>query len=307
MNNGEKNNFDIKSEKNSNATPQISIIIPAYNAENYIEKCLKSLINQTLKNIEIIAINDGSFDKTGEIITQIANSDKRIHAIMQKNQGVASTRNNGIKLAKGEYISFVDSDDYVDHDFFEKLYDAAQKNNCDIASASILKHKKNHTRYNLLYKKSLIADSVQSKIKLCRDKKQRFFYVWNKIYRTSLIKDNHISFPDGRIFEDVIFSMKAIYYANKIISVTNTNYHYIENSNSIINSKTKNEKKQQDLITAYSELQDFAKNRNIKLPERLNYYLSCWKNPFIKIYKGKYKQKMTLFGILPVYKKSVNL
>lgn len=283
--------------------PKISVIIPAYNVEKYINDCLSSIVNQTLRDIEIIVIDDGSTDKTGEIISKFANSDDRILTVTQKNQGQAVARNNGIKLAKGEYIGFVDSDDYIDNDYFEKLYNAAKQYNCDMAVTSILKHKKNYSQYNLLFKKSHIADSIDRKIKLCEDRKHRFFYVWNKIFRTSLVKDNSIYFPEGRIFEDVTFSMEAIYCANKIVSVPDVKYHYNENANSTINSKNKNEKKQQDYILAYTKLQEFAKKHNIKLPERLNYNNSFWKGLFLKVYEGKYVSKITLFGILPIYKK----
>ena len=125
---------------------KVSVVVPAYNVENYIEDCLKSLINQTLKEIEIIVVNDGSTDNTFEIINKYANLDFRIKVISQENQGISVTRNNGIKIAKGEYIGFVDSDDWVDENYFEELYNTAKKFDADISVASILKHK---PKYNL--------------------------------------------------------------------------------------------------------------------------------------------------------------
>lgn len=284
---------------------KVSIIVPAYNVEDYIEACLNSLVNQTLEEIEIIIVNDGATDSTPQIIENFAQKDRRIKVINQKNQGQAAARNRGIEIAQGEYIGFVDSDDYIDLDYFEKLYETAKENNSDLAIASILKHKKDYLRYNARYSSFEKAENIEDKIKLCADKKKRFFYVWNKLCRTKIIKENNIYFPEGQVFEDVIFSAKVVFYSNKIISVPNINYHYIERAGSTVKSKL-SEKKINDRKTAYCELQDFAKEKNFRLPERLNYYESFWKNSIVKIYKGKYQEKFMLFGIFPIYKRLKN-
>ena len=178
----------------------------------------------------------------------------------------------------------------------------ATKYCADIATTSMLKHKKKHNKYNILYKKVEVANSTQSKYKLCEDKKQRFFYVVNRIFKTSVIRENNILFPEGCYFEDVMFSTKAIFYAKRVVSVPDTEYHYIENPSSTINSKENMQKKKEDSKNARIELQKFAKEHNIKLPERLNYTESYWRGP-IKIYKGSYKMKFMLFGFILVYKK----
>ena len=281
---------------------KVSIIVPAYNVEGYIEDCLNSLIKQTLQEIEIIVINDGSTDKTGEIIAKFAKKDSRIIAITQENKGLSGARNTGLEIVKGEYIGFVDSDDWVDSNYFEKLYNSAKEEDADMAVASILKHKPQYNRYNVQFTKPSVATSIQEKVRICQDKTKRFFYVWNKLCKTELIKNNNLFFPEGRIYEDVLFTMQTIYNANKIVSVIDTEYHYIERSTSILKSKGKSEKKLNDHKVAYIELQDFAKKHNIKLPERLNYIESYWKTPLLKIYDGKYKKKITLFGILTIFK-----
>ena len=117
--------------------------------------------------------------------------------------------------------------------------------------------------------------------------------------------DNGLKFDEGRIFEDVIFSTKAIFYANKVVSVPNTKYHYIERTGSIVKSKL-SEKAIQDRIFAYTQLYEFAKEKNIELPKRLKFYSAYWKNPFIKIYRNKTEQKYMLFGFVPIYTKSIN-
>lgn len=268
--------------------------------EKYLPKCLESLIKQTLNDIEIICVNDGSMDDSLAILKEFASRDSRIRIIDNQHQGVAKTRNTGIEQSTGEYIGFVDSDDYIDIDFFEKLYNSATKSNSDIAIASILKHKNFFNIYNAKYTKEEIAITIQDKIKLCEDKKHFFFYAWNKIYHSGFIKENNIKFSEGQIYEDVMFAIKALYYSNKIISVYGTKYHYIEHENSLTKYKDKTGEKEQDLIKAYSELQEFCNSKNIEIPERLNYYTKENFGFILNLYKGKYQSKIQLFNIFTI-------
>lgn len=279
---------------------KLSIIVPVYNVEKYLPKCLGSLIKQTLKDIEIICVNDGSMDNSLAILKEFASKDSRIRIIDNQHQGVAKTRNTGIEQSTGEYIGFVDSDDYIDIDFFEKLYNSATKSNSDIAIASILKHKNFFNIYNAKYTKEETAITIQDKIKLCEDKKHFFFYAWNKIYHSGFIKENNIKFSEGQIYEDVMFAIKALYYSNKIISVYGTKYHYIEHENSLTKYKDKTGEKEQDLIKAYSELQEFCNSKNIEIPERLNYYTKENFGFILNLYKGKYQSKIQLFNIFTI-------
>lgn len=279
---------------------KLSIIVPVYNVEKYLPKCLESLIKQTLKDIEIICVNDGSMDNSLAILKEFASKDSRIRIIDNQHQGVAKTRNTGIEQSTGEYIGFVDSDDYIDIDFFEKLYNSATKSNSDIAIASILKHKNFFNIYNAKYTKEETAITIQDKIKLCEDKKHFFFYAWNKIYHSGFIKENNIKFSEGQIYEDVMFAIKALYYSNKIISVYGTKYHYIEHENSLTKYKDKTGEKEHDLIKAYSELQEFCNSKNIEIPERLNYYTKENFGFILNLYKGKYQSKIQLFNIFTI-------
>lgn len=268
--------------------------------EKYLPKCLESLIKQTLKDIEIICVNDGSMDNSLAILKKFASKDSRIRIIDNQHQGVAKTRNTGIEQSTGEYIGFVDSDDYIDIDFFEKLYNSATKSNSDIAIASILKHKNFFNIYNAKYTKEETAITIQDKIKLCEDKKHFFFYAWNKIYHSGFIKENNIKFSEGQIYEDVMFAIKALYYSNKIISVYGTKYHYIEHENSLTKYKDKTGEKEHDLIKAYSELQEFCNSKNIEISERLNYYTKENFGFILNLYKGKYQSKIQLFNIFTI-------
>lgn len=119
---------------------KISVIIPVYNVEMYLEQCVNSVMNQTLDDIEIICVNDGSTDNSLHILKELATKDKRLKIINQENLGLSEARNRGIKEAIGKYISFIDSDDWIDVDFLEKLYSAAEENQADIAAAGIIKH-----------------------------------------------------------------------------------------------------------------------------------------------------------------------
>ena len=133
--------------------PKISIIVPFYNTEKYIERCLTSLVNQTVSDIEIVCINDGSNDNSLEIVKTFANKDLRIKILEQENLKQGAARNNGTKIAVGEYIGFVDSDDWVDLDYFEKLYNAAKKYNSDIALATNVRIGNGKTKKRLNIKK----------------------------------------------------------------------------------------------------------------------------------------------------------
>ncbi|MBR2509716.1 MAG: glycosyltransferase [Lentisphaeria bacterium] len=279
---------------------KVSIIVPVFNAEKYLKNCLESLVHQTLKDIEIICINDGSTDKSETILSEYANIDTRIKIISQKNQKQGAARNRGLENACGKYTVFVDADDYIDIDYCEKMYNIAEKYNADIVSTNLLKHKKKYNRYNVSYKEIKEAVGTVDKINICKDNKQRFFNVTNKIFKNDFLQKNNILFAENCYVEDVMFMAKTIYAANKIISCPNTTYHYITNTSSTVKSKTAAEKKKQDHVAAYTELQIFAKEKNITLPERLNYIESYFESPFIKTYKGTFKTKKLLFGLIPV-------
>ena len=136
---------------------KVSIIVPVYNTEKFLKKCLNSLINQTLKEIEIICVDDGSTDNSPTILNDFIKKDNRIKVIHQENSGISVTRNRAVSVAQGEYIGFVDSDDWVDEDFFEKLYNASQKYNSDIVAGDFFRCGKILRTKKLKYKKRKIT------------------------------------------------------------------------------------------------------------------------------------------------------
>ena len=204
--------------------PELSVIIPVYNTDKYLEKSLDSLTSQTLKDIEIICVNDGSTDNSLAVLQKYADKDSRIIVINQEHKMQGAARNAGIKIAEGEYIGFVDSDDWVDKDYFEKLYNAVKKYDSDIALATNIRTGHGKTKKRLNITKEEYLTDLQNKVDTC--------HLWkdgcptNKIYRADLLRENEILFPEGVICEDKIFTTKAVYYANGIVTVPNVYYYY---------------------------------------------------------------------------------
>ena len=138
----------------------VSVIVPIHNSEKYLRACLDSLINQSLKEIEIICINDGSTDKSELILDEYKSKDKRIIVINQNNSGQSSARNKGIKIAQGEYIGFVDSDDFIDLNYYEKLYNYAHYNDAEIAVSGIIRFHKFRKKFHLKFEQSSITKNM---------------------------------------------------------------------------------------------------------------------------------------------------
>ena len=242
---------------------KISIIIPVYNVEKYLRQCLDSLIGQTLKDIEIICVNDGSKDNSLEILREYKNKDSRIVIIDQINQGVSVARNNALKIAKGEYIGFVDSDDWVDADFFEKLYYSAIKNDCDIAVGGIAW---NFTSgeldfIDLKFKKSKIFNKTPDKYKITRVAKAA--YIWNKIYKKELFEKLKLEFEPGICYEDMMFSHIILHESEKLVTVPNTFYHYRSNPLSLVHNESP--EKKLDFKNEILKTIDYVKKNKIKV------------------------------------------
>ncbi|WP_067149387.1 glycosyltransferase family 2 protein [Pseudotamlana agarivorans] len=210
----------------------VSIIIPVYNCETYLADCLKSLISQTLKNMEFIFVNDGSRDKSEEIIQKFAKEDNRIQLINQPNQGVSVARNNGIQHAEGEYIGFVDGDDYVEPEMFNTLYLEAKQNNLDILISNFLiEGNQGTTRKASPFPNDVIyqKDFIKSQIVPYFLEKDDLNTCWNKLYTSKLIKSNNVTFPIGMTNgEDSFFNIQSFNNANLVKFINYYGYHYRE-------------------------------------------------------------------------------
>ena len=258
--------------------PKVSVIIPVFNTEKYLRKCLNSVCNQTLQDIEIICINDCSTDGSLEILREYAGKDNRIKLIeLFENGGAAKARNIGIDIAHGEYIGFVDSDDFVDLDFYEKLYNKAVETGADAVKGKLYLYDINT---NKVYLEAWIDinDSVK------KNKANFYFTFTTAIYKSSLIKEYNIRFLEGLIhFEDPYFTIMAAIHYNKLEVIDDAKYYYINNPNS---TSRKNITKEQAKSIVYGAdvVLDLLNNANI---DKLHYeivfnyvvnQLLCWCN-----------------------------
>lgn len=238
-------------KKNYNAIleePLISVIVPVYNVEKYLDKCVDSIVNQTYKNLEIILVDDGSPDNCPKMCDDWSEKDKRIKVIHKKNGGLSDARNKGIEMANGEYIGFVDSDDYVEGNYIEFLYKNIIDYDCEI---SMGKH------YVIYPNKKINTGSGKEYIMNSKECLEKMLYgedvdvsAWAKLYKKSLFKD--ISFPKGRLFEDSATTYKLVEKANSIVLDSQPIYYYIIRDNSITNYKF--DEKKFDLIFSTEEM-----------------------------------------------------
>lgn len=251
---------------------KVSVIVPIYNTEKFLEKCIESILNQTLEEIEIILINDGSTDNCHKICQEYAEKNKdKIRYINNKNIGCSATRNLGIELARGEYIAFVDSDDYIDKEMYEEMYNKALEENSDVVVCGI---------------NSVYLISNESKIslpKFIRDKysnlsyKKKISNPVNKIFRKELIIKNKIRYLiNTHSFEDFNFCFKIIVSTDKVTYIYKSFYNYIYHENNSIY----NLKKRTGIFISFNELYDYLfknnylKNKKIELRfyECFNFY-----------------------------------
>ena len=203
----------------------ISIIIPAYNAEKYINKCLDSIIHQTKKELEIIVINDGSTDKTEDKVKEY--KDKRIKYFKNKNQGIGKTRNFGIEKATGSYIMFIDSDDYIEKDACEKMFNKARNDNLDIVICDFYKEYDNGT-IEEIHTNTFSNSSLKDNPDIITE----YLCPWAKIYDRKMIIDNKIKFVENLKYEDAPFVIKALCTAKKIGKIDECLNYYLIHGNS---------------------------------------------------------------------------
>lgn len=212
-------------------SPKISIIIPVYNAERYLDRCLKSILSQTLKDLEVIIVNDGSKDESLDVINKYIKMDKRVILINQKNCGAAISRQNAIPLAKADFIAFVDSDDYIEETMYESMYSEAIKYNADIVTCQFRKiNSNNETDYITTPDKESLENILKGKV---------YSVLWNKLYKKELFIENNIIINKDIFYEDVGMVYKLYYFANKVHTVPNIFYNWNKMEGSITESFTK--------------------------------------------------------------------
>lgn len=273
--------------------PAISLIMPVYNVEKYLTKALESVKNQTFKNFELIIVNDGSTDKSMDIAKSFCEKNKNFILINQKNQGPSVARNTGLKICKGDYIGFMDSDDSLEPEFLECLYNAAVENNADIACCN----------FNLYYPERKLKiympftsfPGTYSKTKALRKlilDMGIHYFVWNKLSKRELFFDNNLTF-DKMYFEDISTSPKLFYYAEKIVLLGKALYNYTSRDTSILHSM--NVVKINDFIKSLGVIRNFLENEKVYK----NYNNHIW------IYAQRVKL-VSYYYILMLHAKSMN-
>ncbi len=212
----------------------ISIIVPVYNVEKYLEKCVKSIIHQTYQKIEIILVDDGSKDNSGKLCDELQKKDNRIKVIHKPNGGLSDARNAGLKLAQGQYIGFVDSDDYIAKDMFQTLYHLIQENNADISIISYYELYQDKVIRVRDSKTQEIFTKIQALRELLIDTKIQS-YAWNKLFKKELFEA--IEFPTNKNFEDIATTLFLFERADKIVLYEAPKYFYVRRDDSIIGIK----------------------------------------------------------------------
>lgn len=252
-----------------NSQPCISVIVPVYNVESYLYRCVRSIINQTYENLEIILINDGSTDKSGKLCEEIAQTDERIKVVHKKNGGLSSARNTGLDIATGEYVAFVDSDDWISNNIYKRCIETFENYQCDIVDFKVTftdgksktkEHKDKHIAQDINVNGNEILYDY-----LYRGQTEKCpFSVWRKVYKRILFAG--IRFPEGKVNEDIATNFKILMKTNCLVHISDIGYFYFQGNNGSITAG-KLRKKDFDLIDASKELcflsQPMA-NRRIK-------------------------------------------
>lgn len=231
--------------------PTISIIVPVYKVERYLHKCLDSILSQTFTDFELILVNDGSPDNCGNICDEYAEKDNRVIVIHKKNGGQASARNKALEIVRGEYIGFVDSDDWIEPDMYELLYNMCIQNQCDIAACTYNIHYKNKTKIKESY--PLTIHSRTEAMKTMLEGELYDEVVWSKLFKRNLLDD--IRFTEGIMYEDTDFTYKVIHNSEKVCCLGEPKYHYIKRENSTMDRAKKS--KCIDAVLIYDEMNKF--------------------------------------------------
>ena len=268
-------NVIILGKENSFMTEKITVIVPVYNVENYLNKCLDSLINQTYKNLEIIVINDGSTDNSGEICQEYAQKDNRIIYVEQENGGLSDARNAGLERMTGSYVTFVDSDDWVEPDYVEVLHNKLIGYQADIAIGNYYSYNEDEAMYYFHVNSESYYEKLYDNISIFENlydaKQMKSFSLisaWGKLYKSELF--DYIRFDKGKLGEDGYINQKLYLLVQKVIYINQGLYAYRQRSGSI--TKTWTEKWMHALVDAMSERITLLANMGYPLEKHLAAY-----------------------------------
>lgn len=285
--------------------PLISIVVPIYNVEKYLNRCVDSILNQTYRDIEIILVDDGSSDRCGAICDEYQGKDKRVKVIHKKNGGLSDARNAGIKIAHGEYITCIDSDDFISPFFLENLWTAMKKSKCEIATSWFVDY----------YEGDKIPEAQKLDIKDIQVLDRKEFYerllyqdgveisAWGKLYKTKLFQG--VEYPVGKLYEDIPTTYLLVEKTTKIAVIPSVDYFYYQRKTSIAQATFSIKK-----MDAIRHMDDFRNFITINYPSLKKAaecrYFSTVCNIIFQIENTKYKnEKIMLWKEITKYRKSV--
>lgn len=257
-----------------NKEPLVSVVVPVYNVERYVKKCLTSIVTQTYKNLEILVVNDGSPDNSEDIILGFAKNDNRIKYIKRENGGLGAARNTGIEAATGEYICFVDSDDWVSEVYIETLLKHAEFDDADIVvcnMAYVYSDGRMKPRTPFIKAKEVIGGIDGLKEEFLGNKYK--FHAPNKMFKSELINGNRIRFPEGKLYEDVFTTYKAFIFAKKVSLVPETLYFYLQSRQGSIMTNTI---KPERFSHMYEALHEIIKNPIVEKCDLSEYVVALY-------------------------------
>ncbi len=226
-----------------NLNPKISIIVPVFNVEKYLAKCIKSILNQIFTDFELILINDGSVDNSGEICDEFAKYDSRIKVIHTKNKGQSSARNLGLKIAKGDYVGFVDSDDWIEPEMYKQLYETCFQKSSDISIIGIREVNEDGSK---------LREYIPRKVTLSEILKRA--YPCNKIIKRELFINNNLYFIEGKYYEDVELIPKLFIKSQKVSVISEIAYNYLKRNESTTGRR---DEKILDNLWAYIQIKNY--------------------------------------------------
>ena len=244
----------------------ISIIVPVSNVEKYLKKCVYSILNQSYKNLEVILVNDGSTDNSGKICDELSREDSRINVYHKDNGGLSDARNYGVAKANGEYVGFVDSDDYIDQYMYENLYKAIRKYNTQIAECGITRvYKNNKLRPHYDGEEYSLVVDREGYLKEYLENRKVYGAAVCKLLSIDLAKV--LKFPDGKVYEDVFYTLELLKKVDKYTLISGNYYYYYIRGNSIT-TKTFSSR-DMDYIEIIDKIGEYTLNNYTKLKEKL--------------------------------------
>ena len=283
-------------------TPKVTVIIPVYNTERLLDRCLESVVRQSLSDIEIICVDDGSTDGSPALLDSWAERDARIRVIHQTNGRQGKARNAALRVARGEYVGMIDSDDYIPEEYFERLYSAATEADADVAICGIVKQKPVGERVVIAFDRVEVVRDADAKLRVCHCPPE--FHPVNKLYRRAMLERLGLRFKEGVPYEDVMFVTRAIVECDRVVTVPNVHYYYVLNPSSTVKSR-QTATKQAQKYEAHRDMVEYVEAKGLRIPSRYRNitvrYGSLCGITLWKVKECGKRRTLRLFDILPVW------